>query len=165
MLEILEALRNSKKINPEVWHARNYIHPGYQWNIKTIIPSKKIIDLSAKFITDLWDKIEKNHPGVIQITDFAYDWDGQIIKNWRTIWLNKHIDIICNYSSVTYEIISYDEGLKKSAIEYKQYINSNFDPGQYSILLLQYNDILDALLLHTSDDIAKQNRKKWNIIS
>lgn len=106
----------------------------------------------------------------VKLTNTSYDWDGNSIPRWWTIWLDQRIDICVIWSredGFNWKMVDYDEGLKLIAIEIEKMISAQSDDRQTNDDSLQYkqiNYIIEFLKTFTTDKRSKTNRKKLRVI-
>lgn len=125
-LDIQEAfgiIETSK--NPEIHHYNHGFHPGARWYIKTIIPDRKIIQDSCLPLVDAWWTFAEQNASVIRITDVSFNWNGDRIPGWNTIWLDQRIDVswYCDRDTPTFKIIEHDAGIRSSAEKLNLYFD------------------------------------------
>lgn len=166
--ETLDTILGSK--NPEIHHHQNGSHPGIKWYIKTIIPSYELLNNDTYQLWILWKYLSEHFPNLIKITNIAYNWNGDLIPRWWTIWLDQKIDIRVNWSNengFTWKMVDFDIGLKISAYEIEQLFENNFNDRLSNIDKAHYKQlhyILEFLRTYTNDKRSKDNRKHLRVI-
>ena len=155
--------------NPEIHHYHRGSHPGVSFYIKTILPGPIILNNNTYKIWKFWKELEKEHPELIKLVERAYDWQGNKLIGWWTIWLNQKVDIIWNYTDHTgfsYKIVDYELGLKLSADKSLSWFDTLTDRLQPDdkVCYSQLKEVADFLKSYTSDDLAKKNRTKLKVI-
>ena len=88
---IIETLIGTE--NPEIWHADNLTHPGLAWSIKTVIPKIECADNDTVDIIQLYHKIAETKYNFVKITPEAFNWNGDLLSNWNTVWIKRGWDI------------------------------------------------------------------------
>ena len=117
-------------INPEIYHFRYGTHPGRKYYIKTIIPGPNIINDDTYVFWQFWETLANRYPRVVRLIDHAFDWQGNKIEHWWTIWLEERIDIIWSWSrtdGIDFHLIDYDIGLKYSGVKALEVFKGNVD--------------------------------------
>ncbi len=79
--------------NPEIWHADNLTHPGLSWSIKTIIPKPEFADNDTVNIVQFWHKLASTKFNLVKITHDTFNWTGNLLPQWDTIWIKRGWDI------------------------------------------------------------------------
>lgn len=79
--------------NPEIWHADNLTHPGLSWSIRTVIPKIEFVDNDTVNIVQFWHKLAETAFNFVKITPEAFNWSGNLLPQWDTIWLKRGWDI------------------------------------------------------------------------
>lgn len=156
--------------NPEIHHYRRGSHPGIKYYIKTILPGPYIINKDTAPIWKFWNELSCVHPRLIKLIECAYDWEGNSINGWWTIWLENRIDIQWTFlktSVIDYKIVEYEIGLKLSAETAVDTLNSitNRHSEDDHACYEKLKDISLFLSTYTSDDMAERKRKKFMVIS
>jgi hypothetical protein len=156
--------------NPEVFHAQNGFHPGRRWSIKTIIPGPKILNDDTHPLFLFFQAIQSRHPKIVKLTDKAFDWKGNLIPYWFTIWIEEKVDIHWTYSRADgfdYEIIDYDIGMKNSAARIQSWINEDLDTRHTGHLPISYerlHEIVEFLGTYTTEHRSQHNRSKLKVL-
>jgi hypothetical protein len=164
---ILEKI--SGLINPEIHHFNGGTHPGdVRWSIKTIIPGELIINDQTKDILILWQTILYYHPTKVSIIERAYDWNGNIIDGWWTVFLDQTIDIIVtDYGTYEWDVVDFNTGMKVFASKQIDKLKSLQHSGQIKsgeVYSDQMLDILEFLKTYTSDENSKLKRNNLRIL-
>lgn len=157
--KIYKLINNNK--NPEFYHAARGSHPGSKWQIKTILPNTEISTDSSNKIIIFWKKISRKYPNIIKITPIAYDWNGKVIENWSTIWLDSKHDVIISINDqqeIQHQIVDFDIGLKLSIHNYEK---NNFSKKFLNSCLYYIINFIKNL---TTNADAIKNRKKIKVI-
>ena len=155
--------------NPEIHHFRNGTHPGTRYYIKTIIPGPRIINDDTYVFWQFWETITGRYPRIIKLVDRAYDWQGNIIEHWWTIWIEERVDILWSWSrtnGIDFHLIDYDLGLKYSGTNALELFAGSVDrlSPEDQLCFDQLAEIAEFLKSWTSDMRAEQNRKKLTVI-
>lgn len=155
--------------NPEIHHYHQRSHPGAKWYIKTILPNINIIAEDAYPILLEWQKIIKKNKNLICITDIAYDWSGDRIPNWSTIWLNNRIDVIWNFedNAINWQVVDVDVGFKTSATTAMQWVKTNLSSRQSHPSAIDFDnlcEIANFLKTYTSEKHSKNLRAQLRVI-
>jgi len=156
--------------NPEIYHFHRGSHPGIKYYIKTIMPGPYILNDNTAPIWRFWTELSNVHPRLIKLVDIAYDWEGNVIAGWWTIWIENRIDIRWVYEEntvVDYHLVEYDVGLKLSAedaIETLDYISNRHTADDHACYE-KLKEISVFLRTYTSDNIADRNRKKFTVVT
>jgi len=156
--------------NPEIYHYRRGSHPGIKYYIKTILPGPYILNENTAAIWKFWNELSCVHPRLIKLIDRAYDWEGELISGWWTIWLENRIDIQWNFlnnSIIDYKILEFEIGLKLSAETAIDTLTTitNRHTDEDTACYEKLKDISVFLGTYTSDDMAERNRKKFMVIT
>lgn len=154
--------------NPEQWHVKMATHPGVGWSIKTIIPSHEIAEDGMIRICDLWSMIGQTHCDLVNVTDHAYDWSGNLIDGWNTIWIRDgwDVNVTCDGGSPpAYEILPFQESSKVIAqgvldMLSHQLAQSNTDRQDLETLA----DVCEALISQVSETDSQIKRKNIKVI-
>ena len=102
--------------------------------------------------------------------DSAYDWQGDILPGWWTIWLDASIDITWDINDGTemhHVIVDIDTGLKISAVETRKWMDSNLinrQSGDHSLSYDRLCEITDFLATYTSEKRSHENRRNLRIM-
>lgn len=157
--------------NPEIHHYHRGKHPGIKWYIKTIMPGPKILNNDTYVLYNLWKYLESRFPKLVKLVDCAYDWQGELIPSWYTIWLNEKIDIRVSWNRAngfSWDIVEYDLGLNASAKDALELMDNSFTAARHSkqstVCYNELCNILEYLKTWTSDKKAKANRQNLRII-
>ena len=116
-----------------------------------------------------WETLAKRYPRIIKLVDCAYDWAGNTIEDWWTIWLEERIDVVWSWSrtdGIDFHLIDYDIGLKYSGKKAMSVLSDSIDrlSPEDSVCFNQLQEISDFLFAYTSERMAEVNRKKLHII-
>jgi len=155
--------------NPEIHHYHYGTHPGVRFYIKTILPGPIILNNDTYKIWKFWKDLEKKHSELIKLVKRAYDWQGNKLLGWWTIWLDQRIDIVWNYSADTgfdYNMVDYEIGLKLSAdksLSWFDALTNRLHPDD-KVCYRQLEEVADFLKSYTSDELAKKNRKILKVL-
>lgn len=84
----------SNGTNPEFLHARNGSHPGIGWSIKTVIPKPRYAGIDSRGIIEGWSMMCALHPMLVTWSDDAYDWAGNHLEEWQTMWVRDGWDVL-----------------------------------------------------------------------
>lgn len=164
----LNTILDSK--NPEIHHYHRGSHPGARWYIKTILPGPALLTNTSDILFSTWKRISEKHRNLVRIVDSAYDWQGDVLPGWYTIWLDNGIDItwgIEHGSEMHYVIVDIDTGLKISAAESRKWMDSNLmnrQSGDHSLSYDRLREITDFLETHTSEKRSQENRRNLRIL-
>lgn len=156
--------------NPEVYHAQNGTHPGRRWYIKTIIPGPKILNDDTHPLFLFWQTLQSRHTKMVRMSDTAFDWKGNIVKNWWTMWLDEKIDINWTYTrndGFDYEIVDNDIGMKKTAEKLDLWLNEDIDTRHINNLPISYerlHEITEFLRTFTTEHRSQLNRSKLRVL-
>ena len=155
--------------NPEIYHFRKGSHPGAKFYIKTIIPGPKIINDDTYVFWQFWETLANRYPRIVKLVDRAYDWHGDIIPDWWTIWLEERIDILWTWSrteGIDFHLIDYDIGIKYSGKRALTLIKEDIDrlSPEDQLCFDQIEEIANFLETYTSERQAEQNRKNLKVI-
>lgn len=164
---VLETIQEAT--NPEIYHFRRGSHPGQKYYIKTIIPGPTILNDDTYVFWQFWETLAGKYPRIIKLIDHAYDWYGNSIADWWTIWLEERIDITWTWSrtdGIDFHLIDYDLGLKYSGQRALNIIKDDIDrlSPEDLVCLEQIQEIADFLKSYTTERLAEQNRKKFKVI-
>lgn len=166
--QTLQAITGSK--NPEIYHYQHGSHPGIKWYIKTIIPGTGILNDDTYTLWTMWRHLSEHFSHLVKIVDIAYDWDGSLINQWWTIWLDQRIDVRVSWTrelGFNWKLVDYEDGLKLSAIEISSIVNNMCNNRLTEQELLKYKQlsyILEFLKTYTTDKRSKENRKTLKVI-
>jgi hypothetical protein len=160
----------SELCNPEIWHVRYSTHPGIGWSIKTVIPSHDIADDSVLRICDMWSMVSAMHPEIVTITKQAFDWNGSMIKDWKTVWVTDGSDVSISFNeskTPIYEITTIQDGYRNTASMIvdnlsDQLANSN-EPG-ITKELGELLDIAEAIGSQVSEFDSQKLRSGIHIV-
>lgn len=164
----LNTILDSK--NPEIHHYHRGSHPGARWYIKTILPGPLLLTDATRFLFSTWKCIGEKHRNLVRITETAYDWQGDVLHGWWTIWLDNGIDITWDISAgmdMNHVIIDIDMGLKISATEARNWMDSNLinrQSGDHCISYDRLCEITDFLSTYTSEKRSQENRRNLRIL-
>lgn len=165
----LHTIRDLK--NPEIHHYHRGKHPGIKWYIKTIIPGPKILNNDTYVLYNLWKHLESRWPKLIRLIECAYDWQGDSIPYWYTVWLNERIDVRISWNrndGFSWNIVDYEIGLNSSANDALEIIDNSLTAARHSqqstVCYNELCNILEYLKTWTSDKKAKTNRQNFRII-
>lgn len=164
----LNTILDSK--NPEIHHYHRDSHPGARWYIKTILPGPFLLTNTTDVLFSTWKRISEKHRNLVRIVDSAYDWQGDILPGWWTIWLDASIDITWDINDGTemhHVIVDIDTGLKISAVETRKWMDSNLinrQSGDHSLSYDRLCEITDFLATHTSEKRSQENRRNLRIL-
>lgn len=156
--------------NPEIYHFLYGSHPGVKWYIKTILPGYNILTNDSYPLWAMWRHLAEHHSDFVKIVNTSYDWDGKLIPNWWTIWLDQRIDIVISWSrehGFNWKIVDYDIGLKLSADDIYKILSETSDNRQPNYDSLHYKQlcyIIEYLKTYTTEKRSKSNRKKLKVI-
>lgn len=155
--------------NPEIYHFRRGSHPGLKYYIKTIIPGPRIINDDTYVFWQFWETLATKYPRIVKLVDQAYDWHGDIILGWQTIWLEERIDISWSWSrteGIDFHLIDYDIGIKNSGKKIIDSLDSDLDrlSPEDQLCFDQIKEITDFLQSYTTDRLAELNRKNFKVI-
>jgi hypothetical protein len=164
---VLQTIQDS--INPEIYHFRYGTHPGQKYYIKTIVPGPRIINDDTYVFWQFWETLANRYPRLVKLIDYAFDWHGNHIPHWWTIWLEERIDITWTWSrrdGIDFHLIDYDLGLKYSGKKAVSLFEDNIDrlSPEDQVCLDQLKEIADFLYNYTSERQAESNRKKFTVI-
>ena len=157
--------------NPEIWHVRNNTHPGIGWSIKTVIPKLQFCQNAQKDLVYGWANLCAKHVTMVTWTDAAYDWDGNNLNEWQTMWVRDGFDVI-PADTVTagikdLKLVTVTKG-REPAIESiidnlrAQLAQSNNVSEQDE--LTELLEIAEAMLTQTSDSASKTRRKNMKVV-
>lgn len=164
LLESLKRLRN-----PEIYHYNAGTHPGISWYIKTVIPAYDV-DGEAKKVVDLWRDLSSLHENLVKINDVAFDWNGNRINGWQTVWIDHDIDVILGNpegsGNFLYEIVDYDTGLNLAGKRAYKWIMDAWDGSNMLSrdLIDELKTISSFLSTFTGKTKILQNRKKIRVL-
>ena len=165
----LETIKGSK--NPEIHHYHYGHHPGPKWYIKTILPGPKILNEQTMPLFAAWRSLANKMPSAIRLTDIAFDWQGDNLHGWWTIWLNNDIDIVWTWDKnlgLTSKIVEFDYGLKENitCIEHLVPVdNIDRQDTNENVSYQTLREIIDFLGSYTSDKQSQLNRNKLKVLS
>ncbi len=160
----------SKNKNPEFWHAYNNTHPGPEWSIKTIIPKPEFADDNIKYILYGWVDLYIKHPTLVTWTKEAFDWNGNNLAEWQTIWIKNGYDVIRENTKcegkqgfkLTTLTFGKDEVLESIVDNLKLQIDKTMDKTdeeEYTKLL----EIVEAMLSNNEHEI-QEKRKNIKVV-
>lgn len=86
-----------------MWSATNGHHPGPSWYLKTLVPDSKLPRFDNLRLGAYWEMIQKQNPSVLRLIDYAYDWNGQRIKYFRSVWCKNTIDVCVSHNGLIWE--------------------------------------------------------------
>jgi hypothetical protein len=137
---VYDIIKNKR--NPEFWHTTNSSHPGIGWNIKTVIPKNEFATNDIKCIIHDWEDLCVIHSTLVTWCDAAFDWDGNKLNEWQTIWIRAGYDVILEDVQ--------GEGIHRFKIV-------NYIPGQEPILA----SIVDNLKLQLGRTMDKMEEEEY----
>jgi len=166
-LGALDVIKNG--INPEIWHVRNSSHPGIGWSIKTVIPKPQFAGIESRQVIEGWVTVCAEHPTFVTWTDDAYDWEGNLLKEWQTMWVRDGYDVDQqeHNDSVVYKLVTAVKG-REPALELvidrirSQLAQSNDEANTAE--LTELLEIAEAMLTQTSDSDSRMRRKKLKVV-
>lgn len=155
--------------NPEIFHFRYGTHPGSKYNIKTIIPGPRIINDDTYVFWQFWETLANKYPRLIRLIDHAYDWHGNVIEHWWTIWLEQRVDISWTWSrqdGIDFHLVDFDISLKSSAKKSIDFFNEHYDrlSAEDQLCFDQLEEIANFLQSYTSNRLALLNRQNLKLI-
>jgi hypothetical protein len=157
-------------INPEIHHYRHDRHPGYKWYIKTIIPGQEVLTECTYQIYTSWQDFCNRHANIACLTNIAYDWQGQIIQGWWTLWLDTRIDVKWSWQPdqhLSCTVVDFAEGLQKSGIESRDWLLSLAQSRQSFNGNLCFDSLLQIanfVKTWTNETQSRKNREKFKVI-
>ena len=163
----LDTIKGSK--NPEIHHFNYGSHPGIKFYIKTILPGPIILNDNTHKIWKFWKDLSIQHSKLIILVERAYDWQGNRLRGWWTIWLNQKIDIIWSYSEENgfdYNIVDYEIGLKHSADKSLSWFDTLTDRHHPDDILCyeQLEEVASFLKSYTSEKSANLHRTNLKVL-
>lgn len=164
---VLDVIKNLK--NPEIWHVSNSTHPGIGWSIKSVMPFHEVAEPSMIRICDMWTMLSNIHPNIVKLTNKSFDWNGNELIGWKTIWIRDGLDIkitLDDNKLPKYEIITFQNGSRsviKNIIDklQEQIANSNNDE---KIELESLLDICETIISQVSEFDSQNMRKNFKVI-
>jgi hypothetical protein len=157
-------------VNPEIHHYRQGLHPGHKWYIKTIVPGPEILTEHTYQIYIAWQDFCQRHTSLAKLTNIAYDWQGQIIPGWFTLWLDSRIDVKWKWEPdqlLVCTIVDFAKGLQQSGIESRNWLLSFEQSRQSSgsnVCLKNLLDITNFVETWTNESQCRKNRERFRII-
>ena len=155
----------STGVPPEISHFRNQTHPGRQFWLKTVIPSRDI----DHHLFDLWARVIQQHSLSVQITDQAYDWFENIIPGAHSIWVREGIDVVLRQHArgADYSILPFEDSFNSSGLLYhRQVLQSQRLDCEKSLNSDWQNLISTTQLMSswTTDTQARARRKVFKVV-
>lgn len=159
---VWQLLENS--VPPEVTNYHQGYHPGLGWYLKTAVPNSDQL-----LLLRTWQAISARHPGLVTVSDHAYDWQTNRIPNCSSIWLKDHVDITLTLQNnqFSYVILPFDDAtnrwghdLRKNLLRYKRQQAKNLDSLSWHNLF----DVANLLKQWTTDRQARVKRKGWKVV-
>jgi hypothetical protein len=83
---IVEFLKTA--VHPEIHHFRAGSHPGLGWWLKTVFPHDDFYQYGRS-----WEIFASIHPDLVCIGETAYDWTGNQILGWGSVWVADDHDV------------------------------------------------------------------------
>ncbi len=167
-LGVIDTLVNGE--NPEIWHADNLTHPGLVWSIKTVIPKIELVDNDTVDIVQLYHNLAEKKFNFVKITPEAFNWNGEILSNWDTVWVKRGWDIeitsgknnslkgtVCNVSKTSAEI-------SKSLIDSIAKQLAKLDNIEEREELLDLIEACEIVSSTTTDYESKRLRSKFRVV-
>jgi hypothetical protein len=158
-------------INPEMWHAKNGSHPGFGWNIKTVIPKPIYASIDSRNIIASWNIVCAQYPDIIKITDESYDWAGNNLIEWQTVWIKEGFDIVndtpTNNANPLYKTIMSTINSKTDMKNIIDTIRSQMlksTDEQLKQELSELLEIAEVIESQTSEQVSKNNRKNLKVL-
>jgi hypothetical protein len=155
--------------NPEIWHADNLTHPGLAWSIKTVIPKPEYADNDTVDIVQLYHRIAEAKYNFVKITPEAFNWNGDVLTEWDTVWVKRGWDIefVELDDSLTYNIVSSAKtstDIAKSLIDSISKQLAKLDTIEEREQLLDLIEACEILSSMTSDYESKKLRSNFRVI-
>jgi hypothetical protein len=79
--------------HPEWHHVNAGSHPGEEFYLKTVCPDPALADLDIHGLGEAWHQFARDSKEHILITEQAFDWTGELIPGWNSVWLNMNYDV------------------------------------------------------------------------
>ena len=156
--------------NPELWHVKNKTHAGIGWSIKTVIPKPAYADDSTSDIVHHWSLLCAFNAHLVTWTDAAYDWEGNSLEEWQTIWVKDGWDVILKKDkdgNLDHEIVPFERGtalLMENVIDsLRSRMASSYDANEQAELD-QLIDLAEALIKQPSEQDVAALRKKIQVV-
>ena len=155
--------------NPEIWHADNLTHPGLAWSIKTVIPKPEHADNDTVDIIQLYHKIAETKYNFVRILPEAFDWNGNRLNEWDTVWVKRgwDIDFVEENGVMTYNIVSSTKtatDIAKSLIDSISTQLAKLETIEAREELLDLIEACEILSSMTSDYESKKLRSNFRVI-
>jgi hypothetical protein len=156
--------------NPEIHHYHHGSHPGSTWHIKTILPGPTVLNDDTHVLFSFWRRLQENHPNLVLLGKQAYDWQGNLIPSWWTIWLDEKVDIIWSWSrenGFEYEFVDFEIGLKASATLISSMIGGDDSrlSTRKSASYKRLHEIAEFLRTYTTDKQSRAKRANLRVIT
>jgi hypothetical protein len=164
---VTETLTNHD--NPEIWHADNLSHPGLVWSVKTVIPKPEFADNDTVDLIQLYHKIAETRYNFVKITPEAFNWNGDRLEEWDTVWIKRGWDIefADENGTLTYNICSYTKtstDIAKSLIDSIGKQLAKLDTIEEREELLDMLEACEIMSSMTSDYESKKLRSNFRVI-
>lgn len=164
---VLDVLINGD--NPEIWHADNLSHPGLAWSIKTVIPKPEFVDNDTVDIVQLYHRIAETKCNFVKITPDAFNWTGDSLEEWDTVWVKRgwDIELIDRSGTLDYSICSSTKTsteIAKSLIDSIGKQLAKLDTIEAREELLDMIEACEVLSSMTSDYESKKLRSNFRVI-
>lgn len=155
--------------NPEIWHADNLTHPGLSWVIKTVIPKPEFADNDTVDIIQLYHKIAETKHNFVRILPEAYNWSGNKLEEWDTVWVKRGWDVefIEKNGVLTYNICSSTKtstDIAKTLIDSISKQLAKLDTIEEREELLDMIEACEILSSMTSEYESKKLRSNFRVI-
>lgn len=164
---VVDALINND--NPEIWHADNLSHPGLAWSIKTVIPKPEFADNDTVDIIQLYHKIAETKYNFVKITPEAFNWSGNSLEQWDTVWVKRgwDVEIVDKNGTLDYNVCSSTKtstDIAKSLIDSISKQLAKLDTIEDREELLDLIEACEVLFSMTSDYESKKLRSNFRVI-
>ena len=167
-LGTLDAIKT--RLNPEIWHVKYMSHPGIGWNIKTILPEISIANDNMKLIIMAWINMCAQFSTIVTWTDVTYDWEGNKILNWQTIWIKDGYDIIEGHdidNNLVLRLTKANPGQEPIILKLIDNLKWQIAQCTNNANIKELEDLLEiteSLLTQTSDAVSRAKRNKIKVI-
>lgn len=146
-------------VPPEIMHFRKGTHPGKNWWLKTVVPLQQ-----DTRITSIWMHISRMHPALVLLTPTAYDWYGEIISGFQSVWIKENLDLelLVKKRIFDYNIVSFAEGFNNSGQKLQKIVESHQATMPHLCSDDEWSElstVTEFMSAWTTDAQARQKRK------
>lgn len=157
--------------NPEIWHMRNGTHPGVGWSIKTVIPRPQTAGIDSRGIITGWSMICARYPMSVTWTDDSYDWAGNHLPEWQTMWVRDGFDVVSDEvlddGTTVYTLIKAEDASERAVAAIIDQLRDQLAASTSEELtqeLAELLEVAEAMVTKTSDVESKAKRKRLRVV-